>query len=65
MGENAVKEFFDWTRKYRKPLGYIIGGLNLAAGVSQFARADYGFAILSCAIATFLIFDAYTFKDTP
>ena len=63
MEGHAMKEFFDWTRKYRKPLGYIIGGLNLAAGVSQFARADYGFAILSCAIATFLIFDAYTFKS--
>jgi hypothetical protein len=58
-----MKEFFDWTRKYRKPIGYVIGGLNLAAGFNQLAYGEYGFAVLSFAIAAFLIFDAQTVKD--
>lgn len=57
-----MNKFTAWLDRNRKTIGYIVGGLNIGAGVGHALNGDYGLAVIWIIIGSFLVWDAYEFK---
>lgn len=57
-----MSKFFEWLGRYRKPVGYTIGGLNLLAAVNYYLTGQTGMAVTWAVIGAFLILDTHEFK---
>lgn len=60
----AVKmsNFLSWFERNRKPIGYVIGGTNLGAGVGHIFNGDIANGIVYAILGLALILDTRMFK---
>jgi hypothetical protein len=56
-----MKTFLSWLIRYRKPIGYVIGGLNLLAALNYWINGQAALALLWVVIGSFIIWDAYDY----
>jgi hypothetical protein len=52
----------NWFETNRKKIGYVVGGLNLLAGLSYFSNGATGPGLLWIVIGIFLIYDTWEYK---
>jgi hypothetical protein len=57
-----MKTFLEWFGRYRHPIGYAVGGLNLLDGIASLAAGDYTNGALWTLVGIVILIDTKEFK---
>lgn len=57
-----MNKFLSWFERNRKSIGYVIGGVNLGAGIGHIANGDIVNGIVYAILGLALILDTRMFK---
>jgi hypothetical protein len=57
-----MEKFFEWFGRYRKTIGYVVGGVNLGAGIAAIAGGSFWPGALWLVLGAAIILDAKMFK---
>ena len=57
-----MNTFFEWFGRHRKTIGYVIGGVNLGAGIAAIAGGSFWPGVLWLVLGAAIILDAKVFK---
>lgn len=55
-------KFFTWFGRNRRPIGYVIGGMNLLTALSHLLQGNLGLMLFWLVIGCMIIFDTWEFK---
>jgi len=62
IGNNEMNKFFEYFGRYRKPIGYTIGSLNLLSGISYISAGYIAQGITWVILGLAILIDAKMFK---
>ena len=57
-----MNTFFEWFGRHRKTIGYVIGGVNLGAGIAAIAGGSFWPGIVWLVLGGSIILDTRMFK---
>jgi hypothetical protein len=57
-----MDNFLNWFNKYRKDIGYVIGGLNVGSGIGYLMANELMSGVLWVIVGTLIIIDTKEFK---
>jgi hypothetical protein len=57
-----MSKFLSWFERNRKPIGYVIGGVNLGSGVGHIVNGDIANGMVYVILGLALVLDTRMFK---
>jgi hypothetical protein len=57
-----MEKFMEWFGRYRKTIGYTVGGVNLGSGIAAIAGGSFWPGALWLVLGAAIILDAKMFK---